>query len=134
MEEPGEDRFSAYGGGRMKGLAAQEIAAESVGDREGKTIKSITGFELPLEVGCPEIVGCEDRAGGFSGMTDTPPSPGFGYHAVTLQDVADSGTAWQVPSRIALMDNREELLAAPGGMAATGFEKRLYNFGCGFIR
>ena len=134
MEEPGEDGFSTGGSGRMKGLAAQEIAAEGVCDCEGETIESIAGFELALEVGRPEIVGREDRAGGLSGMTNTPPAPGFGYHAVTLQDIADSSAARQMPSRVALVYDFEELLAAPGGMAAAGFEERLYDLGGGLIR
>ncbi len=134
LEEPRKDGFGSGGCGRMEGLAAQEIAAEGVGDREGETIKSIAGFELPFEVGRPEIVGCEDGARGLSGMTDTPAVAGFGYHAVPLHNVADGGAARQIPSRVALVDDREELLAAPGGMAAAGFEECPYDLGCGFIR
>ncbi len=134
MEESLKYGFGTGGLGGKQGLAVEEEPAEAVGNGEGVTIKSIAGFELPFEVGAPEIVGCEDGAGGLSGMTDMATVARFRYHAVTLHDVTDGGAARQIPSRVALMDDREELLSAPGGMAAAGFEERLYDLGCGFIR
>lgn len=134
VEESGEDGLGAGGGGGMEGLAAEEISAESVGDGEGEAVESVGGFELSFEVGGPEIVGCEDGAGGLSWMTDKPAAAGFWDHAVALHDVADGGAAGQIPSRMTLVDDCEELLAAPRGMAATGFEEGLNNLGLGFIR
>jgi len=134
VEEPGKDGLGTNGGGRVKRLAAEEIAAESIGNCKWEAIQSIAGFELSFEVSRPEIVGCEDGAGGLSGMTDTSAAAGFWYHAMTLQNVADGSAAWQMPSRVTFMDDCEELLATPGGMAAASFEKGLNDLGCGFIR
>jgi len=66
-------------------------------------------------------------------VPDAPPLALLGHHPVAAQDVADGGAAREIPPGVALMHDREEFLAAPGRMPATGFEERRDDLRCGLI-
>jgi len=52
-----DDRLLA---GRFKGFTAQDHARGLIGDGQRVTVASVTGLELALEIGAPEVVG-QDR-------------------------------------------------------------------------
>ncbi len=76
FKEAGEDGFCAGNSRGMKALAADDVAADVIGDGEGEAIDTVAGLELPLEISTPEVVGSEDGIGGFAGMANAAAAPG----------------------------------------------------------
>src|SRR5947208_11771454 len=73
LEQASEHRFGFCHAGGAECLAAKQEAAEAIGHSKRITVQSIAGFELPLEVGTPQIVRCKDLADGLAGMNDVSP-------------------------------------------------------------
>ena len=124
VKQPREHRFGLVYRGRVQRLAAQQIAAEAIGDGQGIAVPAVAGFELAFEVGAPGVIGREDLRGGFAGMADVPAVPGGGDQAVATEDVTHGRPAGPGPARGALLQQREELLGAPGGVPTAGVENR----------
>src|SRR6266581_3089603 len=61
-------------------------------------------------------------------MADAPTVALLGHHAVAAQDVAHGGAVRQIPVVMALLDQRQELLAAPGWMTSPRFKDCGHNF------
>ena len=116
FEEAGEDGFGAENSRGMEGLAANEVAAEVVGDGEGETIDAVNGFELALEIRAPKIVGARGGGGGFTGMSDATMVSAEGHKVIAFEDILDGSPAGKIPGRVGTMDDLEDFLAAPGGM------------------
>lgn len=117
----------------MKALAAEEIPAEVVGNGEGEAIHTVAGFKLAFEISTPNVVGGEDRAGGFSGVPDATAPAGNGNHPVAFEDVTNGGTAGQIPMGVAIVDYLKDLFSAPGRMLTTQFEQLGYDLRIGLV-
>lgn len=101
LEQTSEDRFRLCHAGGAQRLAAEQEAAEAIGDGERITVQSIAGFELPLKVGTPYVVGCQDLAGGLARMTDVSPSSLLGYEPIATEYVAHGRARWETPPPMA---------------------------------
>lgn len=74
LEQTSEHRFCLCHAGGAERLAAKQEAAKAIGHSKRIAVQSIAGFELPLKVGTPHIVGSKDLADGLAGMTDVSPT------------------------------------------------------------
>jgi hypothetical protein len=124
FEEAGEHYFCARNSGGMEALATDEVAAEVIGDGEGKAIDAVSGFELFLEISAPKIVGCEYGIGGFAGMSDPASAAGSGDHTVSFEDIADGGTAWKIPIRMTTVNDFDDLFGTPIGVLSSQIKQR----------
>src|SRR4029453_8114198 len=123
----GEDRFGLGAGRRRQRLAAQEIAAEAVRHRQRITVPAIARPELALVVGTPEVVGREDLARRLPRMPQAPALASDRDHPMPAQDVARRGTAPERAAGMALVQQREQLLAPPAWVPAPGVEDGGHN-------
>src|SRR5207245_6233064 len=110
-----------------QGLTAQEIAAEPIRHRQGITVSAIARPELAFVVGAPDVVRRENLARRLAGMSDAPALAANGHHPVPAQDVARRGAAGEAPPRMPLVQQREELFAAPARVPAPGVEDRAHD-------
>jgi hypothetical protein len=133
LEQSGEDGFCAGNSGGMKSLAADDVTAEVIGDREGKTIDTVAGFELALEIRTPKIVGGENDRGRFARVANFPTSSGQPDQAIALIDITDGGTAREIPIGMLIVDDPKYFLATPGGVLTAYLEEHSDNFGMGLI-
>jgi hypothetical protein len=117
----------------MESLATEEKAAEVVGDGEGEAIHAIASFELALEIGAPDVVGSQDRTGGFAGVTDSSTPSENGDHAIAFQDILNRCAAWEIPKRVLAMGYLEDLLPAPGRKLAAQFKQLGDDLRIGFV-
>src|SRR5262249_56582824 len=105
-------------------LAAQQIATEAVRHRQRIAVPSVASAELPFVVRTPDIIGREDRARRLAGMADAAPVTFDRHQPMPLQDVARRRAAWQQPSGLALVQERQQFLAAPGWVPAPSVQDR----------
>ena len=128
-EETCEHRLGLGHRGRAQGLAAEEIAAVAIGDRQGIAIETVAGLELALEVGTPHPVRGAHRGGGLAGVAHAAARPRLADQAVPIEEVADGGAGRPGPPiGMAPGKKRQELLRAPGGVALARFNERLHHF------
>jgi hypothetical protein len=67
-------------------------------------------------------------------MPDSATAALLGHHAMAAQDVAHRRSVRQVPPGLALVDQGQELLAAPARVTAPRFEDRRHNLLIGAVR
>jgi hypothetical protein len=113
--------------GRAQGLAAEEIAAVAIGDRQGIAIEAVAGLELALEVGTPNEVWGAHRGARLAGVAHATVCPRLADQAVAIEDVTDGRAGRPGPLRMAPGKERQELLRAPRGMARPRFKERLHH-------
>jgi hypothetical protein len=58
---------------------------------------------LPLKVGTPHAVGCQDLADGLAWMTDMSSTALLGYEPISTEDVTYGGARWESPTPMALL-------------------------------
>lgn len=133
FEQAVEDGFCAENSRGMKALAADDVAADVIGDGEREAIDTVAGFELALEISAPEVVGGENGVRGFTGMTNPTLTAGSGNQAVALEEIADGGSAGKIPIGVAAMNNFQDLFGTPIGVLSSHIEKRFNDFGIGLI-
>ncbi len=134
VEQPREDRLRLGDGRRGQRLAAQEVAAEPIGDCQRVAIPAVTRPELPLVVGTPHVVGGENLGRWPAGMSNLSTLAADGHHPMPAQDVARRGATGEAPSGIALVQQGQELLAAPAWVSVSGLEDRGHDLLGGLIR
>ena len=117
----------------MESLASKKVAAEVVGDGEGEAVHTIIGFKLAFEISAPDIVRGQDRTGGFAGMPDPASPAANGDHVIALKDIADRGSAGQLPTGVSILNDLENLFTARGRMHATQCQELGYDFRIGFV-
>src|SRR2546428_12516259 len=128
LKQPGKNGLRGGDGRGAQRLAAQEIATEPIGYRQGIAVAAVAGPELSLVVGAPDIVGRQDWTRRLARMPDAAPLASGRHHSVAAQDVARGGAPGEEPPGMALVQQREEFLATPGRMAAPSIEDRRHDF------
>jgi hypothetical protein len=111
---------------RAQGLAAQQIAAVAIGDRQGIAIEAVAGLELALEVGTPHEIRGAYRAR-LAGVAHATVCSRLADQAVPIEDIANGRAGRPGPIGMALGKECQELLRAPGGMALSRFNERLHH-------
>jgi len=130
FEQAGEHRFGLPDSRREQGLAAEQIAAVPIRDRQGVAVAAVAGFEVPLEVGRPDIIGRGDESRRFTGVPDPAAVALLGDQPVSAEELADGGASGPGPGGMALAEDGQQFLGAPGGMTLPG----LKNGGNGVVR
>ena len=106
IEQASEHRFGFCHASGAECLAAKQEAAEAIGHSKRITVQSIAGFELPLEVGTPQIVRCKDLADGLAGMTDVSPTALLRHQPMPTEYVAHGRARRKTPTPMALVQYR----------------------------
>src|SRR5438034_6804330 len=107
-----------YGAGQLdrrmqETLAAEEKARGPVLDRQGIAINPIAGFELPLVVDGPNVVGCGHRARRPAGMRAPSPSRRPRNQAFAFENRMGGRGMRQLPVWLLALQLDQELLGAP---------------------
>src|SRR5258706_8373081 len=109
----------------MQRLATQQVTAVAVGDGQWKAIVAVAHLELTFEVRAPQIIGRQDRARGLARMSDAPTAALLRHHPIATEQVANRGPMRQLPMRMTLVYQSEQLLATPRRMALARLQQRL---------
>jgi hypothetical protein len=88
---------------------------------------------LALEISTPEVVGNEYRVRGFAGMPNPTAALGARDQAVAMEDIADGGTARELPIGMTTVNDFEDLFGAPKGVLSPKIEQRFGNVRVGLI-
>jgi len=132
-EQVPEDGPGACIRGARQSLAGEQIAAESVLDREGVTVDPIQSLELALEVGRPDCVGSIEGRGGPTGVR-TPPAPWLLLHeTLALEELVQDSGRGDGPIRVQHEEPRPDLIRAPAGASSAQREGRLEHLGVGDV-
>lgn len=98
-EEALEGRLGELVGRRQKRADVEQVAGEAVRDGQRIAIEAVSGLEVALVVGGPDLVGGGHRRCGPSWVIETPALPDRRDEAMPLEDVADGGARGQAQSR-----------------------------------
>jgi len=90
-EEALEDGLGELVSRREEPADVEQVPGESVRDGEGIALDAVSGLEVALVVGGPDVVGRGDGRDGAPRVVESPPLPSRGHKAVALEDVADGG-------------------------------------------
>jgi len=130
LEEPSERCLCPLRAHRGEGFAEQEHAAVVVGDGERIAVLAITGPEMALEVGGPDLVRCVRFECNRSGMLPAPAAPVLAELAVAIQHSVDGTPGRKVASqRMSSLEDLEKLLGAPAVLRAQGQDLPLDGLG-----
>ncbi len=110
--------------GLSHGLAAQEIAAHRVADRQGIAALTLAGAKPALEVGAPHRIGRLDRLEWRSKGRTAPPRPARLREPLLAQPVADRADRRRRKIRPALGKLAAKLLGTPRGLALAQAQSR----------
>src|SRR6266550_8005580 len=97
----------------QKTLAAEEKARRPVLDRQGIAINPIAGFELPLVVDGPNVVGRGHRARRPAWMRSPGPSRRPRNQTFAFENRMGGGRMGQLPVRLQALQLDQELFGAP---------------------
>ncbi len=124
-EQPIEDGPHAGAPRREQAVAGQQVAGVLVGHGERVAIDPITGAELPLEVGRPQVIGrVRDRrhdTGVLRGAAATP----FLHEAMPRQQITGRADGRPRDTRVPRLEPLQQFLRAPVGMLLPCGEEEL---------
>ena len=83
-----EDRKDVHDLRREQPVTRQQVAGVQVGHRQRVAVDAISGLEVPLEVGTPDVVGCRGHGRHHTRMQVGAPSTAFLDEATPCQQVA----------------------------------------------
>jgi len=109
----------------QQSLAAEQVARESIGDRQWIAVGAVTSPELALEVCGPDEIGGGHHGHGAAGVAEATTTARGLHQAVTLEQIADRASSRWREFRATVLQNRQELLGAPGRMASPDLEERV---------
>src|SRR5207245_9729481 len=82
---------------------------------------------LPWLLGAPDLVGCKNLAHRLAWVAVGAAVEFDRHQPVPLEDIACRGAAWETPPRMPLVQQRQELFAAPVWVPASGVQDRAHN-------
>src|SRR5688572_1000778 len=125
LEEVGEDGFGLKRRRLWQRLAREEVAGETVDDRERVTASPGAEGKMPFEVRRPDIVGSEDRRSGAARMPRLGMSAPGPDQAMPLKEGADRARCRKRGAWMTRFEIPENLPRSPGRVpAASGEQQR----------
>src|SRR5690349_15845422 len=132
VEQTREHRLCPFHSGAGQSMAAQQEAAVCVGDGQRIAVTAVAHAELTFKVRAPDVVRAQDQRGGLAGMPDDSAACLSADQAVALQDQAATGTPRQLPARVTITQDLQQLLGTPARMATPQLDQCGNHFiGCG---
>jgi len=130
LEESAEDALGIALAGGVECVATGQKAAVAIDDREREAVAAILHAEVALEVRGPEVVGVVGAGAGAARVPEARTSPLVRDQPVALEEIMGGAAGRELPVRVPPVEDGEQLLGAPGGVAAPELEEsRDYGLG-----